>query len=175
MEGSGRRFWHWNKTWRSCLGWHKLHSDHTSSCELVNLWPLSSQNRYWNNKLLESKWNLNTAMRFGNRANDLALCAVYWHSSWFEQIMKGFQYTHTHSQKGFYGNKWWHAADRFSEVYRHVWSIVSAVGECLPSLHPSILEHTLLPSCLHVILWPELAVRAHHSTYHSCVLQGLIK
>lgn len=79
-------------------------------------------------------------------------------------------HTHTHSlTKGVLWKRW-HAVDRFWEVYRHVWSKVSAVGECLPSLRPSIPEHTLLPSCLlHLILWPELAVRAsplQHSTLH---------
>lgn len=80
--------------------------------------------------------------------------------------------------------KQWHAADRFWEVYRHVWSKVSAVGECLPSLRPSIPERTLLPSCLlHLILWPELAVRAsklQHSILHvhhipQLRMHGLIK
>ena len=196
-EGNRRWSWHWKRGLQVMSWWAQV-----TFCSHFQLWErellnLPGGTGNWNNKLLERKWNFDTATRFVRLANDLApfwavyLCTLAGFGQ-TEKCRPPPQYTHWHihihphscSQRGFSGSKWWHDGDRFWEVYPHVWSKVSAVGECLPSMRPSIPERTLLPSCLlHLILWPELAVRAScfntayctFAAYHGFILQDLIK
>ena len=77
-EGNRRWSWHWKRGLQVMSWWAQV-----TFCSHFQLWErelLNSPGRTgnWNNKLLERKWNFDTATRFVRLANDLApFWAVY--------------------------------------------------------------------------------------------------